>query len=137
VQRRHRLSRSRDFDAVYRHGRSVSTRFLVLYWFPRDDDGEPRLGIAVPKGGGSAVERNRMKRRLREGWRERIGRVPAGRDYVLIARPALGEALAGHDAAWLGERLDEVLGKAAGAAGSTEAAQRAEAAALPAPEREP
>ena len=30
---RHRLSRSRDFDAVYRHGRSVSTRFLVLYWF--------------------------------------------------------------------------------------------------------
>jgi ribonuclease P protein component len=112
VQRRYRLSRSRDFDAVYRHGRSVSTRFLVLYWFPRDDDGEPRLGIAVPKGAGSAVERNRVKRRLRESWRERVERVPAGRDYVLIARPPLGEALAGHDAAWLGDRLDEVLGKA-------------------------
>ena len=112
VQRRHRLSRSRDFDAVYRHGRSVSTRFLVLYWFPRDDDGEPRLGIAVPKGAGSAVERNRVKRRLRESWRDRVEGVPAGRDYVLIARPALGEALAGHDAVWLGERLDEVLGKA-------------------------
>ena len=38
--------------------------------------------------------------------------MPAGRDYVLIARPALGEALAGHDTSWLGERLDEVLGKA-------------------------
>jgi ribonuclease P protein component len=113
VQRRHRLSRSRDFDAVYRHGRSVSTRFLVLYWFPRDDEGEPRLGIAVPKGSGSAVERNRVKRRLRESWRERISSVPAGCDYVLIARPALGEVLAGRDAAWLGERLDEVLGKAA------------------------
>ncbi len=50
VQRRHRLSRSRDFDAVYRHGRSVSTRFLVLYWFARDGRaGEPRLGLAVPK----------------------------------------------------------------------------------------
>jgi ribonuclease P protein component len=113
VQRRHRLSRSRDFDAVYRHGRSVSTRFLVLYWFPRDDEGEPRLGIAVPKGSGSAVERNRVKRRLREAWRARLGQVPAGRDYVLIARPALGEALSGHDATWLGERVDEVLGKAA------------------------
>ena len=113
VQRRNRLSRSRDFDAVYRHGRSVSTRFLVLYWFPRDDEGEPRLGIAVPKGAGSAVERNRVKRRLREAWRERLGQVPAGRDYVLIARPALGESLAGHDAAWLGERVDDVLGKAA------------------------
>jgi ribonuclease P protein component len=113
VQRRHRLSRSRDFDAVYRHGRSVSTRFLVLYWFPRDDAGDPRLGIAVPKGNGTAVERNRVKRRLREGWRERLERVPAGRDYVLIARPALGEALDGHDATWLGDRIDEVLGKAA------------------------
>ena len=54
VQRRHRLSRSRDFDAVYRHGRSVSTRFLVLYWFPREDDGDgPRLGLAVPKAVGA------------------------------------------------------------------------------------
>ena len=113
VQRRNRLSRSRDFDAVYRHGRSVSTRFLVLYWFPRDDEGEPRLGIAVPKGAGSAVERNRVKRRLREAWRERLGQVQGGRDYVLIARPALGESLSGHDAGWLGERVDEVLGKAA------------------------
>jgi ribonuclease P protein component len=113
VQRRHRLSRSRDFDAVYRHGRSVSTRFLVLYWFPRDDAGDPRLGIAVPKGGGTAVDRNRVKRRLRETWQGRLDRVPAGRDYVLIARPALREALAIRDADWLGERVDEVLGKAA------------------------
>jgi ribonuclease P protein component len=113
VQRRYRLSRSRDFDAVYRHGRSVSTRFLVLYWFPRDDEGDPRLGIAVPKGAGSAAERNRVKRRLREAWRARIEQVPSGRDYVLIARPTLGEALSNHDATWLGDRVDEVLGKAA------------------------
>ncbi len=113
MQRRHRLSRSRDFDAVYRHGRSVSTRFLILYWFPRDDDGDPRLGIAVPKGAGNAAERNRVKRRLRESWRARLTRVPAGRDYVLIARPALGETLESRDADWLGDRVDEVLGKAA------------------------
>ena len=113
MQRRYRLSRSRDFDAVYRRGRSVSTRFLVLYWFPRDEGDEPRLGIAVPKGTGSAVERNRVKRRLREAWRQRLQHVPAGRDYVLIARPALADALASRDAAWLGERIEEVLGKAA------------------------
>ena len=113
MQKRHRLSRSRDFDAVYRHGRSVSTRFLVLYWFPRDDDGEARLGIAVPKGTGTAVERNKVKRRLRESWRERIEQVPGGRDYVLIARPALGETLSAQDPSWLGDRIDEVLGKAA------------------------
>ena len=50
MQRGHRLSRSRDFDAVYRHGRSVSTRYLVLYWFEREngDENGPRLGIASP-----------------------------------------------------------------------------------------
>jgi ribonuclease P protein component len=112
VHRRHRLSRSRDFDAVYRHGRSVSTRFLVLYWFPRDDEGEPRVGIAVPKGTGSAVDRNRIKRRLREVWRDRLAQVPRGRDYVLIARAPLAAALESRDAVWLGQRVDEVLGKA-------------------------
>lgn len=98
----------------------MSTRFLVLYWFPRDDDGEPRLGIAVPKGAGTAVERNRVKRRLRESWRARLDTVPPGRDYVLIARATLGEALQGRDSKWLSERLDEVLGKAV-AVGATEA----------------
>jgi ribonuclease P protein component len=114
VQRRHRLSRSRDFDAVYRQGRSTSTRFLVLYWFDRDeDDGEPRLGLAVPKAAGNAVARNKIKRQLREVWRARLERVPGGRDYVLIAKPGLSEAIAANGFDWLGERVDEVLGKAA------------------------
>jgi ribonuclease P protein component len=114
VQRRNRLSRSRDFDAVYRQGRSASTRFLVLYWFAREEkDGEdPRLGLAVPKGTGNAVARNRIKRQLREVWRERLERVPAGRDYVLIAKPGLPEAIEANGFAWLGERVDEVLSKA-------------------------
>ena len=96
MQRRHRLSRSRDFDAVYRQGRSTSTRFLVLYWFDRDGEAgeEPRLGLAVPKAAGNAVARNRIKRQLREVWRAHLDRVPAGRDYVLIAKPGLPEAVA-------------------------------------------
>ena len=114
MQRRHRLSRSRDFDAVYRQGRSTSTRFLVLYWFDREDDpGEPRLGLAVPKAAGNAVARNKIKRQLRELWRARLEDVPAGRDYVLIAKPGLSDAISANGFDWLGERVDEVLGKAA------------------------
>ena len=114
MQRKNRLSRSRDFDAVYRHGRSTSTRFLVLYWFERDDEpGDPRLGLAVPRALGNAVTRNRIKRQLREAWRARLEDVPAGRDYVLIAKPGLPEAVSANGFEWLGERLDEVLGKAA------------------------
>ena len=115
MNRRHRLSRSRDFDAVYRQGRSVSTRFLTLYWFRREDDGgEPRLGLSVPKKAvASAVARNRIKRRLRELWHARLESLPPGRDYVLIVRPGLAEAAEERGADWLGERVDEVLGKAA------------------------
>jgi ribonuclease P protein component len=113
MQRRNRLSRSRDFDAVYRHGRSTSTRFLVLYWFERDGEGEPRLGLAVPRSTGNAVARNRIKRQLRETWAERLERIPTGRDYVLIVKPGMPEAVAANGFDWLGERVDEVLGKAA------------------------
>lgn len=113
MQRRNRLSRSRDFDAVYRHGRSVSTRFLVLYRFEREDDpeGEARLGIAVPKKIGGAVTRNRIKRRLREVWRELLPDIPRGADYVLLVRAPLAEA-EDKDSIWLRERVDEILGKA-------------------------
>jgi len=113
MHRRYRLSRSRDFDAVYRHGRSVATRFLVLYWFPREDGGEPRLGIAVPKGIGAAPVRSKIKRQLREVWRSRLESLPPAHDYVLIVRPGLVEAAESRGFDWLGERVDEVLGKAA------------------------
>jgi ribonuclease P protein component len=113
MKRRHRLSRSRDFDAVYRHGRSTATRFLVLYDFPREDpDGEgPRLGLAVSRQLGGAVERNRLKRRLRAAFDEVAAELPADHDYVLIARPGLGEAVESHGFPWLTERVAEVLRK--------------------------
>lgn len=92
----------------------MSTRFLVLYWFPRDDaDGEPRLGLAVPRATGGAVVRNRIKRQLREAWRSLLPRVGRGHDYVLIARPGLPEAAEARGWEWLRERVDEVLAKAA------------------------
>lgn len=113
MQRRQRLSRSRDFDAVYRQGRSVSTRYLTLHWFPRDDEpeGEPRLGLAVPKAVGNAVARNRVKRRLREAWHE-AGAAAPGRDYVLAARPGLVEPMDSREHGWLVAQVAEVIEKA-------------------------
>ena len=118
MQRKNRLSRSRDFDAVYRHGRSASTRFLTLHWFerPRDETSvEPRLGLAVPRAAGNAVVRNRIKRQLREIWGKKLeaGALPTANDYVLVVRPGLPEAVDARGHAWLVERVDEVLGKAA------------------------
>lgn len=113
MQKRNRLSRSRDFDEVYRRGRSVSTRFLTLYWFDRDEVvGDPRLGLAIPREVGNAVIRNRTKRQLRELFSARIERVPASNDYVLKVRKGLPEAVVANGPPWLEERLDEVLEKA-------------------------
>ena len=93
----------------------MSTRFLVLYWFPREagDEGDARLGLAVPRGTGGAVVRNRMKRQLREAWRALLPEVPGGHDYVLVVRPGLPEATEARGFAWLEDRVGEVLAKAA------------------------
>ncbi len=88
-RRRGRLSRSGDFDRVYREGRSHSNRFLVLYAFSRrDDDGdEVRLGVSVSRKLGGAVERSAVKRALREAFWGLAQELPAAHDFVLVARP--------------------------------------------------
>ncbi len=90
-RKRGRLSRSGDFDRVYREGRSHANRFLVLYAFPRaeDDPAEVRLGVSVSRKVGGAAARNAVKRALREAFWEHGERLPSGHDFVLVARPDL------------------------------------------------
>ncbi len=94
ARKRGRLSRSGDFDRVYRDGRSHSNRFLVLYAFPREEDDEAadsepdvRLGVSVSRKVGGATERNAVKRALREAFWALGERLPEGYDFVLVARP--------------------------------------------------
>jgi ribonuclease P protein component len=86
--RRGRLSRSADFDRVFRQGRSQGGRELILYVFPRgDDQSPPRLGLSVSRKVGSAVERNRVKRLVREAFSSGEVTLPPGTDAVVVARP--------------------------------------------------
>jgi ribonuclease P protein component len=143
---RGRLSRSADFDRVFRQGRSHAGRDLVLYVFPRAQEGaEPRLGLSVSRKVGGAVERNRVKRVLREAFALESPRLPSGTDAVVIARSGARElaaraGLAGVRSA-LAELVDKVPGAtprepdgeaaAAGAAGGGVAAQEVVPATAP------
>jgi ribonuclease P protein component len=112
-RKRRRLSRSGEFERVYREGRSHASRYFVVYAFPRSgDDEDARLGVSVGRKLGGAVERNRIKRLLREAFWANAEAVSPGHDFVIVARPPAGElASAGGEAA-IEEALRAVLAEA-------------------------
>jgi ribonuclease P protein component len=118
ASKRPRLSRSSDFQRIYRQGSSTASRFLVLYSFKRPADAGadgPRLGLSVSKKLGGAVVRNRIKRLLREAFLSCAGHLAEEYDLVLIARPQLLELVARESAGEkgvVGDAVHELLGRA-------------------------
>src|SRR4051812_11686636 len=109
--KRRRLSRSGEFDRVYRDGSSHATRYLVLYSFPRRDDEthDVRLGVSASRKIGGAVERNRVKRVLREAFWALSDLHPEGHDFVLVARPEIGDLLEREGIEGVTKSIEEVL----------------------------
>ena len=110
--RRSRITRSGDFDSVYRRGTSAAGRHLVVYAFNRGEGDSPRLGLSVGKRVGGAVERNRVKRVLREEFARISPGLTPGVDYVVIARQGAHEYIEERGSQALGERLQELAEKA-------------------------
>ncbi|HEU0250743.1 MAG TPA: ribonuclease P protein component [Solirubrobacteraceae bacterium] len=116
-RRGRRLSRSAEFERVYRQGRSVSNRHLVLYSFPNEAVARPRLGLSVSRKVGGAVERNQVKRLLREAFAAAAPGLGEGHDLVVVARPEAGELARREGLAGIDDALAELLARAGLTAG--------------------
>ena len=115
--KRGRLTRSAEFERIRRQGRSHGNRYLVLYTFPREPggaDGEPRLGVSVSRRVGGAVDRNRVKRLLREAFGAEAGKLPPDSDAVVVARPDVRELAEREGLAGVQEALAELVERAVG-----------------------
>jgi ribonuclease P protein component len=125
ARRSGRLSRSAEFERVYKHGRSSANRHLVLYCFPNPATEAPRIGLSVSRKVGGAVERNRLKRLLREAFAAVEPELQPGHDIVVVARPPLRELAERDGLAGVREALLELLVKSGlrGGMGSDAGAQ--------------
>jgi ribonuclease P protein component len=119
--RRPRLTRSADFDRVYRRGRSAASRCFVVYAFNEGsgtegsaaeaDSGHARLGVSVGRRVGGAVERNSVKRTLREAFWSLESDLPEDHDFVVVARAGAGEVVRRDGLAGVRRELAELLGR--------------------------
>jgi ribonuclease P protein component len=121
MPKRRRLSRSGEFDRVYRDGSSHATRYLVLYSFPRSEEEhrDVRLGVSVSRKVGGAVDRNRVKRTLREAFWALADRLPPRHDFVIVARPEIGVLIEREGADGARESIEEALSQGVAGGRST------------------
>lgn len=106
-----RLSRSSEFQRVYRQGRSKANRFLVLYSFSRGeaDESHSRFGVSVSRKVGNAVTRNRVKRTILEALDQLENRLSEGLDYVVLARTDVVELIEREGVEGVRVALDELI----------------------------
>jgi ribonuclease P protein component len=117
--RRPRLTRSADFDRVYRRGRSAASRCFVVYAFragPEDsaegeDAARARLGVSVGRRVGGAVERNSVKRTLREAFWSLEPDLPDDHDFVVVARTGASDVVRRDGLEGVRRELAELLGR--------------------------
>ena len=81
------LKKNRDFQNVYKHGRSRANKYFIMYIL-ENDRSRNHLGISVSKKVGNSVVRHRIKRLVLENYRLREEMFNSGLDIAVIARPA-------------------------------------------------
>lgn len=85
MNKKYRLRNNKDFQFTYRRGTSISNHLLVLI-YRKTGKNNNRVGFSVSRKYGKAVHRNKIKRRLKEIYREQMDRLIEGYDMIFIVR---------------------------------------------------
>ena len=86
MKRKYRIKKNKDFQVVFKKGKSVANRQFVLYILQKPEEREFRIGLSVSKKIGNAVTRNKVKRLIRQVFSEEKHRIASGKEFIIIAR---------------------------------------------------
>ncbi|CAM3198463.1 ribonuclease P protein component [Filibacter tadaridae] len=86
MNKRQRVKKDKEFQQVFKTGKSIANRQFVVYSLRKEGQIEFRIGLSVSKKVGNAVTRNRIKRYIRQSFLEMKEEVQDNMDYVIIAR---------------------------------------------------
>ncbi len=88
LHKSYRLKKNADFQKTYRYGIYFANRYFVLYKHKNQSLHHFRLGISISKKIGNAVERNRIKRRIKEHIRLIKDQIIGNNDIIIVVRKA-------------------------------------------------
>lgn len=92
IPKQYRLKKKSDFQKLFKLGRSYAGPYFVIYFKENEVKGQTRIGFAVSKKIGTAVMRNKIKRRLREAVRPLIPQIKENYHIIIVARSRIRTA---------------------------------------------
>lgn len=90
MKKAYRVKKERDFQNVFQNGSSFANRKFVVYVLPKEQK-HFRVGISVGKKIGNAVQRNKVKRKIRGSIMEMTAEIEPNLDFIVIARPSVAD----------------------------------------------
>ncbi|WP_273123526.1 ribonuclease P protein component [Metabacillus sp. HB246100] len=91
MRRKYRVKKNKDFQKIFKQGKSIANRQFVLYIMDNSTEKEFRIGLSVSKKIGNAVTRNKVKRLIRQVFLEEKDKLITGKEFIMIARKPAAE----------------------------------------------
>ncbi|MCL2177268.1 MAG: ribonuclease P protein component [Firmicutes bacterium] len=86
MQKKYRLKKNKDYQKLYKTGKSFACKYLILHYAPLKDKTALSIGFSVSGKLGKAVKRNKLRRQIKEATRHLLSNIPRGYNLIITAR---------------------------------------------------